>query len=169
MSKAQRKLVQAEIEAMLWSLCTGGVYKLAIPCGEKGTSASASSDKFEESKFLLAYKHFKMESLSSLQFLLKKRDYMAKLDLNDAYFCLPLHKEPRKFVRFQWDGKLYEFFCLCFGVGPAPRIFTKLLKMALAVLRRLNKLIIIYIDDMLIIGRTRKEVELTRDTLIYLL
>ena len=33
--------------------CTGGVYKLAIPCGEK-RRRSTSSDKFEESKFLLA-------------------------------------------------------------------------------------------------------------------
>ena len=77
---------------------------------------------------------------------------MAKLDLKDAYFCIPLHKEYRKFVRFQWDGKLYEFLCLCFNLGPAPRIFTKLLKGLLAVLRRLNMLIIIYIDDMSTIG-----------------
>ena len=94
---------------------------------------------------------------------------MAKLDLKDAYFCVPLHKQSQKFVRFQWDGKLYGFLCLYFGLGPAARIFTKLLKVPLAVLRRLNMLIIIYIDDMLIIGRTRKEVESTRDTLIYLL
>ena len=30
---------------------------------------------------------------------------MAKLDLKDAFFCVPLHKESRKFVSFQWDGK----------------------------------------------------------------
>ena len=94
---------------------------------------------------------------------------MTKLDLKDAYFCVPVHKESRKFVRFQWDEKLYWFFYLCFGLGPAPRIFMKLFKVPLAVLRKLNLLIIIYIDDMLIIGWTRKEVELTRDTLIYLL
>ena len=27
------------------------------------------------------------------------------------------------FVRFAWSGNLYEFLCLCFGLGPAPRIF----------------------------------------------
>ena len=47
------------------------------------------------------YEHFKIESLSSLQFLLKIGDYMDKLDLKDAYFCVPLHKESRKFARFQ--------------------------------------------------------------------
>ena len=32
----------------------------------------------------------------------------------------------KKYVRFLWSGSLYEFLCLCFGLGPAPRIFTKL-------------------------------------------
>ena len=94
---------------------------------------------------------------------------MVKLDLKDAYICIPLHKESRKFVQFQWDGKLYDFLCLCFSLDPASLMFTKLLKVSLLILRRLNMMIIIYIDDMLIIGQTRKEVESTRDTLIYLL
>ena len=94
---------------------------------------------------------------------------MAKLDLNYAYFCVLLHKESQKFVRFQWDGKLYEFLCPCLSLGTAPLIFTELLKVSLAVLTRVNMLIIIYIDDMLIIGRTKNEVESTRNTLIYLL
>ena len=68
---------------------------------------------------------------------------MIKLDLNDAYFCVPLHKGSREFARFQWYGKLYEFLCLCFSLGHAPRIFIKMLKKFLAVLRRMNMLIII--------------------------
>ena len=51
-------------------------------------------------------------------------------------------------------GKLYEFLCLCFGLGPAPKIFTKLLKIPVSVLRCLNILIMIYLDDMLLIGHT---------------
>ena len=88
------------------------------------------------------------------------------LDLKDVYFSVPLHKESQTFDRFQWDGELYEFFCFCFGLDPARRIFTKLRKVPLAVLRRLNMLIKVYIDDMLMIDRTRKEVELTKDTRI---
>ena len=43
--------------------------------------------------FFGPYERFKMKNLNSLQFLLKKGDYMTKLDLRDAYFCVPLHKE----------------------------------------------------------------------------
>ena len=42
---------------------------------------------------------------------------MCKLELKDAYY----------------SGKLYEFLCLCYGLGPAPRIFTKLLKIPISV------------------------------------
>ena len=87
---------------------------------------------------------------------------MCKLDLKDAYFSVPLNPASRKFVWFLWSGKLYEFLCLCFGLGPTPRIFTKLHKVA--VLHRLNILIIIYLDDMLLIGHTIGESLIARDS-----
>ena len=70
---------------------------------------------------------------------------------------------------FSLVREAYEFLCLCFGLGPAPRIFTKLLKVPMSLLRRLNILIVIYLDDMLIIGRTREQTEIARDTVIFLL
>ena len=70
----------------------------------------------------IPYQLFKMKGLNLLQNMLQKGD-MCKLDLKDAYFCVPLKKESRKYVRFQWEGTLYEFFCLCFGLGPSPLIF----------------------------------------------
>ena len=48
----------------------------------------------------------------------------------------------------------YEFLCLHFGLGPAPRIFTKLLKIPIAVLRLIQIRIIIYLDDMLLMSQT---------------
>ena len=42
--------------------------------------------------------------------------------------CVPLHRNHQKFLRFQWKGNIYEFLCLCFGLGPVPWIFAKLLK-----------------------------------------
>ena len=65
-------------------------------------------------------------------------DYMYKLDMKDAYFSVPLQQSSRNYVRLSWSGNLYEFFCSCFGLGPATRIFTKLLKIPISVLRRIN-------------------------------
>ena len=149
MSKAQRELVQAEEETMLrkWTIShidqTHGEYISLLFFGERKDGDQPPVITLKNQNFFVRYKHFKMESLNSLQFLSKRAAYMTKLDLNNAYFCVPLHKESQNFVWFQWDGKLYEFVCLCFSLGPAPRIFTKMLKKSLAVLRRMNMLIII--------------------------
>ena len=51
-------------------------------------------------------------------------------------FCIPLAEELKKFVRFYWEGELYRFLYLCFGLAPAPYVFTKLLKIPIAFLRR---------------------------------
>jgi hypothetical protein len=115
------------------------------------------------------YEHFKMESLKDVKNIIETNDLMVKIDLKDAYFTLPLSPESRKFVRFQWEGKLYEFLCLCFGLGPAPRLFTKLLKVPVSMLRRINIRIIIYLDDMLLFGVSMEEITTARDSTIYLL
>ena len=94
---------------------------------------------------------------------------MCKLDMKDAYFSVPLQRNCRDKVRFQWSGKFYEFLCLRFGLGLAARIFTKILKVPISLIRSLNISIVIYLDDMLLLGRSVKEVLVATDTVIFLL
>ena len=94
---------------------------------------------------------------------------MCKIDLKDEYFSVPVHKDSRKLKRFLWAGNLYEFLCLCFGFGPAPRIFTKLLKVQISVLRCLMIRVIIYLDDLLILGNSMSKIFTVRDSVIFLL
>lgn len=75
----------------------------------------------------------------------------------------------RKYVRFQWEDNLYEYLFLCFVPGPAPRIFTKLLKIPIALLLRTNIMPLIYFDDMMTMGKTLVEILMNRDTIIFLL
>ena len=86
----------------------------------------------------IPYIHFKMETISNLRDLLEPNDLMIEIDLKDAYFTVPLHESIRKHIRFKWEGTIYEFVCLCFGLGPGPRIFTKFMKIPITILRRLN-------------------------------
>ena len=57
----------------------------------------------------IPYNHFKMEGLQNLTYFLQEGDY---IDLKDAYYCVPLQKNSRKYVRFRWSGNLYK--CLCY-------------------------------------------------------
>ena len=102
--------------------------------------------------------HFRMEGLHCLKFLLEQNDFLCKIDPKDAYFAIPLSKQSSKYVRFKWSGNLYVFLCLCFGLGPAPIVFTKLLKIPIALLRQINIRIIVYLDDILLIERTLQEI-----------
>ena len=82
--------------------------------------------------------HFKMEDLSHLPSVLRRGDFMCKIDLKDAYQTIPIAKKSRIYLRFLWRGRLYQFTCLPFGLRSSPRIFTKVLKPLLVYLRALS-------------------------------
>ena len=47
-------------------------------------------------------KHFKKERFHMIKDLVKKGDWMAKVDLKDAYFFIPMYQAHQKFLQFQW-------------------------------------------------------------------
>ena len=98
--------------------------------------------------------HFKMESSHMIKDILKPGDWMTKVDLKDAYFMIPLATSQKQLVQFQWQGETYQFNCLPFGLTSAPRVFTKILKVAMTILRSLGLRMITYIDDILIMAET---------------
>lgn len=100
----------------------------------------------------LVYRHFKMEGAYLLKHLVRKGDYFIKLDLKDAYFPLAICPEHRRFLKFQWKGIVYEFCTMPFGLSSAPWAFTKIMRSVVAALRNKGIKLIVYLDDMLIIG-----------------
>ncbi|XP_066600758.1 uncharacterized protein [Prorops nasuta] len=108
-------------------------------------------------KFLnqfVAKEHFKMEDLRTAVALTFPKDFIASIDLKDAYFLIALSKESRKYVRFRFRDSLFEFTCLPFGLSSAPYIFTKLLKVPIRVLRGRGFKNVIYLDDCMSIEHT---------------
>ena len=85
--------------------------------------------------------------------------------LKDAYFSVALHKISQKYLRFPWQGNLYELL----GLGPAPIIFIKLMKIPITLVRRLSVRLIIYLDDISVMGSSLEEIMMSRDTLIFVL
>ena len=100
----------------------------------------------------IAYEHFKMKGLHCLIFLLEQNNFLFNLDLKDPYFAIPLSKQSSEHERFKWSGNIYVFLCLCFGLGPTPKVFTKLPKIPIALSRRTNILINVYLGDMLLMA-----------------
>ena len=91
--------------------------------------------------------------------LLREGDWMASIDLKDAYLSVTIWEDHRKYLRFQWRDNLYELQSLPFGLSSAPRVFTKLLKPILAGLRHQGTRLIMYLDDMLVMAQSREKLE----------
>ena len=68
-----------------------------------------------------------------------------------------MNKFDRKYLRFYWNGHLYEYTCLPNGLTTAPRIFTKILKVPFSHLRKRGHTNVAYIDDSLLISNSYSE------------
>ena len=99
-------------------------------------------------------KKFRMESLGNVRSLLKQGGFLIKIDLQDAYMSVPVAPKSRCLLVFIFDGKIYRFKVMPFGLNSAPRIFTKLFKPILRLLRSQGMLLIVYLDDILLVAPT---------------
>ena len=106
----------------------------------------------------IPYEHFKRESIHKLKDLLKKGDYMVKIDLKDAYLTVPIWQNHQTYLGFLWRDSLLEFACLPFGLASVPRVFTTLLKPVLSILRQRGIRLIVYLDDILLMALSVEQV-----------
>ncbi len=80
--------------------------------------------------------HFKMETLKSALSTIQPGDWFGSLDLKDAYFSISVAKHHRKYLRFIWKDRQFQFCVLPQGLSSSPRVFTKVLKPMYATLRQ---------------------------------
>ena len=66
-----------------------------------------------------------METIQSVLLSVRPGDWMASIDLREAYLQVPVHPESRPFLRFVTNGQVYQFKALCFGLSTAPQVFTR--------------------------------------------
>lgn len=109
-------------------------------------------------KFVV-YKHFKQEHFKIVLDLIQRNDWFSSIDLSDAYFSVSIHPEFRKYLKFEWNGTLWQYLVLPFGLSSAPRVFTKILKPVYAWLRFQGVRCCYYIDDSLNMNQKRDTCE----------
>uniref|UniRef100_A0A0P6EQZ6 Reverse transcriptase/ribonuclease h/methyltransferase n=1 Tax=Daphnia magna TaxID=35525 RepID=A0A0P6EQZ6_9CRUS len=117
----------------------------------------------------IKYEHFKMENLETVRSLVRKGDWFVKLDLKDAYLTVPVYCPQQKFLRFKWEGRVFQFKCMAFGLAPAPRIFTKILKVVVAFFRKQGIRLVVYLDDFLVMNETENGTRADLKTVLDLL
>ena len=93
---------------------------------------------------------------------------MACIDLKDAYYPLPIRVNDRKYLKFQWNGKLFQFTCLPNGLFSEPRKFTKIFKPPLASLHTKGHIILGHLDDFYLQGKTYAECRISIIDMLHL-
>jgi hypothetical protein len=68
----------------------------------------------------------------------------------DAYFHCPISVAFRKYLRFVWDKKVFQFRALSLGLAIAPLVFTNIFQVVSAHLHTLSIQIHSYLDDSLV-------------------
>ena len=93
---------------------------------------------------------FRMEDKNVIKSLIRPGDFLVSIDLENAFFSVPLHPSSKRFVNFELDGRRYAFRVLPFGMTSSPRVFSKILKPVMNYLRHSGMRITSYLDDILI-------------------
>lgn len=117
----------------------------------------------------LRKQHFKMDTISKVLNLVKQGDWAISLDLKDAYFHIKVFKNHRKYLRFSVQGQVYQFKALCFGPTSSPRVFTKVVSVVAAHLRKQNIRLAVYLDDWMCVNQFQQKLVIDREIMLNLL
>ena len=91
--------------------------------------------------------HFHMETQQSVLQSLCPGDWMASLDLKDAYLQVPVHPKSRCYLRFCVGEEVWQFRALCFGLSTAPQAFMRVMAPISLIMHRHGFRIMRYLDD----------------------
>ncbi len=109
---------------------------------------------------------FKMLTMRTIMSQVQEGDWFVTIDLKDAYFHIQVVLRHRRFLRFAFGGKAYQYKVLPFGLALVPRTFTKCMDAALAPLRLQGIRVLNYLDDWLILAHSRELVSRHRDIVL---
>jgi hypothetical protein len=110
---------------------------------------------------------FKMESELDVIRSISQGEWIASIDLKDAYLHIPIHPQHYQWLRFSIQGISYQWKVLPFGLSTAPLVFTKVLAPVLATIRLRGVHIHPYLDDLLIRAPTAQDLQWAVQETIY--
>ena len=84
--------------------------------------------------------------------MIKLNMHLASLDIKDAFYTIPIYEPHRKYLKFMWLNKAYQFIVMPNGYVDDMRVFNKILKPLFCWLREQGFASVVYVDDNLLAG-----------------
>ena len=100
--------------------------------------------------------YFRLPNRKKIFPYLVQGHFALKVDLKHAYFHLALCPELQKYFNFQIGHEVFQCDSACFGLHYIPYYWTQLMKTFSRKWRALGIVCFIYLDDIIILGPTRK-------------
>ena len=100
--------------------------------------------------------HFQMETIQPVLLSVRQGDWMASIDLREAYLQVPVHPESRPFLCFVSKGRVFQFKAMCFGLSTAPQVFSRVMAPVSAILHAMGIRMRRYLDDWLVQSSSRE-------------
>ena len=116
-------------------------------------------------KFLTP-KFFKMEGLKDICRLAEKDSYICVCDIRDSYSHVYVRPRYQSLLSFNWKEKTYKMTSLPNGLKSSPFIFSMIGRQLAGHLRAQGVKLVIYIDDIIIIGKTKHQCKQFRDLVL---
>ena len=96
-------------------------------------------------------------------------DWLASLDLKDAYFHIPIHLSHYNYLRFAIGNQCFQYKLLPFGLTTSPRVFTKVLAPVMGFLRIKGIQVYPYLDNILVVAGSSHQLSQDLDTAVQVL
>ena len=119
---------------------------------------------------------FSYQTLRDAAALIKPGDFLAKVDLSNAYRSVRIHPDEHHLTGLQWvfsgekDPTFIKDVCLPFGSRLSPKIFNCLTQAVRRIMEKEKQgQLVAYLDDFLIIGKTYEECREVMEHLMQLL
>ncbi|XP_066973175.1 uncharacterized protein [Macrobrachium rosenbergii] len=93
---------------------------------------------------------FKMKTNQLVLSAIHQGDWMVTIHMQDTYFHFPVHQYSRKYLRFMFQDRVFQFWALCFGFSTAPQVFTQVLATSAKWLHLIGINVSLYLDDWLL-------------------
>ena len=113
--------------------------------------------------------HFRMEGWEQIAQLVEPGDVAFSLDFEKGYLQVPVKQGMKNFLLFRFDGEIYRFRVMPFGLGDAPKDFSAIVKRVVTIFRKRGFRCVCYIDDLIFFAKTVREAEKMRAIVLRIL
>lgn len=102
---------------------------------------------------------FKLDHWKDIFPVLEPKMWAVKVDLQNAYFHLALSDAIKPFIRMEIGTKVFQMEGACFGLSTLPYLWMQVMHVFLKKWRKQGMLVFIYLDDILLLGKSKKLVQ----------